>query len=60
MLGLGLLAGQQVKVTRLAHSVPEGGELDYLDEAPCPQRCASERLSKTALFAPWPECYLRM
>jgi recombination protein RecR len=27
-----LLAGQQVKVTRLAHGVPVGGELDYLDE----------------------------
>jgi len=27
-----LLAGQRVKVTRLAHGVPVGGELDYLDE----------------------------
>ena len=27
-----LLAGQPVKVTRLAHGVPVGGELDYLDE----------------------------
>ena len=26
------LAGLQVKVTRLAHGVPVGGELDYLDE----------------------------
>jgi len=27
-----LLAGTDVKVTRLAHGVPVGGELDYLDE----------------------------
>ena len=27
-----LLAGANVKVTRLAHGVPVGGELDYLDE----------------------------
>jgi recombination protein RecR len=27
-----LLRGAQVKVTRLAHGVPVGGELDYLDE----------------------------
>lgn len=27
-----LLAAQGVKVTRLAHGVPVGGELDYLDE----------------------------
>jgi recombination protein RecR len=27
-----LLAQQKVKVTRLAHGVPVGGELDYLDE----------------------------
>jgi recombination protein RecR len=27
-----LLAGTQVKVTRLAYGVPVGGELDYLDE----------------------------
>jgi recombination protein RecR len=27
-----LLAGTEVKVTRLAHGVPVGGELDYLDE----------------------------
>ncbi len=27
-----LLAAQKVKVTRLAHGVPVGGELDYLDE----------------------------
>jgi recombination protein RecR len=27
-----LLQGSQVKVTRLAHGVPVGGELDYLDE----------------------------
>ncbi len=26
------LAGQGVKITRLAHGVPVGGELDYLDE----------------------------
>ena len=26
------LAGANVKVTRLAHGVPVGGELDYLDE----------------------------
>ena len=26
------LAGSEVKVTRLAHGVPVGGELDYLDE----------------------------
>ena len=26
------LAGTDVKVTRLAHGVPVGGELDYLDE----------------------------
>ncbi len=26
------LAGEDVKVTRLAHGVPVGGELDYLDE----------------------------
>jgi recombination protein RecR len=28
----GLLAGANVKVTRLAYGVPVGGELDYLDE----------------------------
>jgi recombination protein RecR len=27
-----LLETEQVKVTRLAHGVPVGGELDYLDE----------------------------
>jgi recombination protein RecR len=27
-----LLAGAEVKVTRLAHGVPVGGELDYLDD----------------------------
>jgi recombination protein RecR len=27
-----MLAGSNVKVTRLAHGVPVGGELDYLDE----------------------------
>jgi recombination protein RecR len=27
-----LLQGAGVKVTRLAHGVPVGGELDYLDE----------------------------
>jgi recombination protein RecR len=27
-----MLAGANVKVTRLAHGVPVGGELDYLDE----------------------------
>ncbi len=27
-----LLAGQKVRVTRLAHGVPVGGELDYLDD----------------------------
>ena len=27
-----VLASQNVKVTRLAHGVPVGGELDYLDE----------------------------
>jgi recombination protein RecR len=27
-----LLAGRSVKVTRLAHGVPVGGELDYLDD----------------------------
>jgi recombination protein RecR len=27
-----LLRGAEVKVTRLAHGVPVGGELDYLDE----------------------------
>jgi recombination protein RecR len=27
-----ILAGSKVKVTRLAHGVPVGGELDYLDE----------------------------
>jgi recombination protein RecR len=26
------LSGFEVKVTRLAHGVPVGGELDYLDE----------------------------
>ncbi|MEQ9248699.1 MAG: recombination protein RecR, partial [Nitratireductor sp.] len=26
------VAGMDVKVTRLAHGVPVGGELDYLDE----------------------------
>ena len=28
----GLLADSKVKITRLAHGVPVGGELDYLDE----------------------------
>jgi recombination protein RecR len=27
-----LLGGAEVKVSRLAHGVPVGGELDYLDE----------------------------
>jgi recombination protein RecR len=27
-----LLAGSEVKITRLAHGVPVGGELDYLDD----------------------------
>ncbi|HEX8665122.1 MAG TPA: recombination protein RecR, partial [Beijerinckiaceae bacterium] len=27
-----LLSGLPVKVTKLAHGVPVGGELDYLDE----------------------------
>ena len=27
-----LLHGAKVKITRLAHGVPVGGELDYLDE----------------------------
>jgi recombination protein RecR len=27
-----LLDGAKVKITRLAHGVPVGGELDYLDE----------------------------
>ena len=26
------LAGRDIKVSRLAHGVPVGGELDYLDE----------------------------
>ena len=26
------LTGSEVKITRLAHGVPVGGELDYLDE----------------------------
>jgi len=29
---VGLLADSKVKITRLAHGVPVGGELDYLDE----------------------------
>jgi recombination protein RecR len=29
---VGLLANSRVKITRLAHGVPVGGELDYLDE----------------------------
>ena len=28
----GILAESKVKITRLAHGVPVGGELDYLDE----------------------------
>jgi recombination protein RecR len=28
----GLLADSKIKITRLAHGVPVGGELDYLDE----------------------------
>jgi len=27
-----MLAGRQIRITRLAHGVPVGGELDYLDE----------------------------
>jgi recombination protein RecR len=27
-----LLQGHDIKITRLAHGVPVGGELDYLDE----------------------------
>jgi recombination protein RecR len=27
-----LLHGHDIKITRLAHGVPVGGELDYLDE----------------------------
>ncbi len=34
-----------VKVTRLAHGVPVGGELDYLDEGPCRRRSAAARPS---------------
>ena len=33
------LAGSGVKVTRLAHGVPVGGELDYLDEGTLARRC---------------------
>jgi len=29
---VGLLADSKVKITRLAHGIPVGGELDYLDE----------------------------
>jgi recombination protein RecR len=37
------LAGSFVKVTRLAHGVPVGGELDYLDEGTLSAALASRR-----------------
>jgi recombination protein RecR len=40
-----LLAGAEVKVTRLAHGVPVGGELDYLDEG----TLSAAMLSRTAM-----------
>ena len=38
-----LLQDANVKVTRLAHGVPVGGELDYLDEGTLSPRCAAAR-----------------
>src|SRR5579884_2180810 len=38
-----LLHEANVKVTRLAHGVPVGGELDYLDEARSRRRCGAGR-----------------
>jgi recombination protein RecR len=40
-----MLAGSQVKVTRLAHGVPVGGELDYLDEG----TLSAAMISRTSL-----------
>ncbi|MFN7321564.1 MAG: toprim domain-containing protein, partial [Methylobacterium sp.] len=40
-----MLAQANVKVTRLAHGVPVGGELDYLDEG----TLSAALLSRTAL-----------
>jgi recombination protein RecR len=40
-----MLAGANVKVTRLAHGVPVGGELDYLDEG----TLSAALLSRTTL-----------
>jgi recombination protein RecR len=40
-----LLVGADVKVTRLAHGVPVGGELDYLDEG----TLSAAMLSRTAI-----------
>ena len=37
------LAGTEVKVTRLAHGVPVGGELDYLDEGTLAQALRARR-----------------
>ncbi|MCY1556752.1 Recombination protein RecR [compost metagenome] len=38
------LAGSGVKVTRLAHGVPVGGELDYLDEGTLSQALKARTL----------------
>jgi recombination protein RecR len=37
------LAASTVKVTRLAHGVPVGGELDYLDEGTLAQALRARR-----------------
>jgi recombination protein RecR len=38
-----LLQGANVKTTRLAHGVPVGGELDYLDEGTLTQAMRARR-----------------
>lgn len=60
-----LRAAHSVRVTRLVHGVPVGGELDYLDEGtlsavfsarrkiwPCPQ-CAADEKNRVAHRCPW-------
>jgi len=42
----GILAESKVKITRLAHGVPVGGELDYLDEGRSLPRSAAGRCFK--------------
>jgi recombination protein RecR len=42
------LAGSPVRISRLAHGVPVGGELDYLDEGTLSAALASRQMLKGA------------